>query len=109
MTTPSSIHYSFPRKGIIKRNPLAGQTGLTTVATDVRCTDVFPANARNWLANFGTGIIGKEAYLLSDADIQNDDILIVLSKKYTIRLCNSWPPVNRNALPRHHLYLEERH
>ena len=98
----------FITTGDITRNPVAGQTGLTTIAEDVPCTKVYPANARDWLANFGTDVIGHELYIQTEASVKAEDIITIDGKSYTIKRCNVWPAIMPYALPKIHLYVQER-
>ena len=106
--TPLTSQNRYPFCATITRNPTAGQTGLTTVAQDVPCSRVYPANMRKWNANFATDFVGHEAYLNTEKNVKPEDVLELDSQSYTVKMVNSWPPMFKGMASHVELLLEER-
>lgn len=89
--TPLTRERQYPNRVTVTRNPLAGQTGIQTVAQNVMCSEILPMNHRFWNVNFGTDFTGHEVYLETDAAIQNEDVITVNGTGFTIKQTRNWP------------------
>ena len=74
----------------ITRNPSVGGSGITAVASDLACTPAYPSNLKHWNL-LSTDFKPFDIYLdTTDDAIQQDDILTMNGKAYTIAEINVW-------------------
>jgi hypothetical protein len=106
--TPLTRERQYPNRATVTRNPLAGQTGIQAVAEDVMCSEIVPMNHRYWNVNFGTDFTGHEVYLETDAAIQDEDVVTISGKSFTIKQTRDWPPLFKGMNHRTVLLLERR-